>query len=111
MNHAERAKEFLEEHSSCKDCVYYGVCAEQDAMLGENTIDEIKGVEKHCEYFKPKSRFVEVVRCKDCRHRTLTEEGEFNPEDIVCGYFMTDGMQANDFCSYGENALKEREKE
>lgn len=45
---------------TCKDCVHYEVCAEQDAMLGENTIDEIKGVEKHCEYFKPKSRFVEL---------------------------------------------------
>ena len=54
---------------------------------------------------------VEVVRCKDCKCRALTEEGEFNPEDIVCDYFMTDGMQANDFCSYGEKALKEREKE
>jgi hypothetical protein len=48
--------------------------------------------------------FVEVVRCKDCKYRTLTEEGEYNPEDIVCVYFMTDGMQANDYCSYGERS-------
>lgn len=45
---------------TCKDCVHYEVCAEQDAMLGENTIDEIVGVENLCEYFKPKSRFVEL---------------------------------------------------
>ena len=45
---------------TCKDCVHYEVCAEQDAMLGENTIDEIVGVENHCELFKPKSRFVEL---------------------------------------------------
>ena len=50
----------------------------------------------------PTADVVEVVRCKDCKHCTLTKEGEFNPEDIVCGYFMTDGMQANDYCSYGE---------
>ena len=50
----------------------------------------------------PTADVVEVVRCKDCKHCTLTEEGEYNPEDIVCDYFMTDGMQANDFCSYGE---------
>lgn len=49
---------------------------------------------------------VEVVRCKDCKYCTLTKEGEYNPEDIVCGYFMTDGMQANDFCSYGERREK-----
>lgn len=45
---------------TCKDCVHYEVCEEQDAMLGENKIDEIVGVEKLCEYFKPKSRFVEL---------------------------------------------------
>jgi hypothetical protein len=45
---------------------------------------------------------VEVVRCKDCRFKTLTQDGEYNPEDIVCEFFMTDGMQENDFCSYGE---------
>lgn len=45
---------------TCKDCVHYEVCKEQDAMLGENKIDEIVGVENHCEFFKPKSRFVEL---------------------------------------------------
>ena len=45
---------------TCRDCVHYEVCAEQDAMLGEKEIDKIKGVENHCEYFKPKSRFVEL---------------------------------------------------
>lgn len=45
---------------------------------------------------------VEVVRCKDCKYLTLTEEGEYNPRDIVCTYFMTDGLDSNDYCSYGE---------
>ena len=45
---------------------------------------------------------VEVVRCKDCEHCVLTEDGKYNPEDIVCDYFMTDGMDANDFCSHGK---------
>lgn len=45
---------------TCKDCVHYEVCAEQEAMLGEKEIDTIEGVEKYCEYFKPKSRFVEL---------------------------------------------------
>lgn len=45
---------------TCRDCVHYEVCAEQDAMLGEKEIDKIKGVENHCELFKQKSRFVEL---------------------------------------------------
>ena len=43
-----------------------------------------------------------VVKCNDCVHRVKTKDGEYNPEDIVCDYFMTDGMDACDYCSYGE---------
>jgi hypothetical protein len=50
----------------------------------------------------PAADVVEVVRCGQCKHCTLTDEGEYNPEDIVCVYFMTDGMQETDYCSYGE---------
>ena len=50
----------------------------------------------------PTADVVEVVRCKDCKHCTLTEEGEHAHDDIVCDYFMTDGMLDNDYCSYGE---------
>lgn len=45
---------------------------------------------------------VEVVRCRDCKHLVLTAEGEHNPRDCVCDYWMTDGLNDNDFCSYGE---------
>ena len=45
---------------TCKECIHYEICEEQDAILGEKTIDEIVGVENHCEHFKPKSRFVEL---------------------------------------------------
>lgn len=45
---------------------------------------------------------VPVVRCKDCKHLVLTEEGEHNPDDCVCDYWMTDGLKDDDFCSYGE---------
>ena len=45
---------------TCKDCVHYEVCKEQEAMLGEKEIDKIKGVENHCEFFKLQSRFVEL---------------------------------------------------
>ena len=45
---------------------------------------------------------IEVVRCKDCRHRVFTKDGESNPHDIVCDYHMSDGFDETDFCSYGE---------
>jgi hypothetical protein len=49
---------------------------------------------------------VQVVRCKDCKHLVLTDEGEHNPNDCVCDYWMTDGLNDNDFCYYGERKEK-----
>lgn len=51
---------------------------------------------------RPAVDAVEVVRCRDCKHLVLTAEGEHNPCDCVCDYWMTDGLNDNDFCSYGE---------
>ena len=50
----------------------------------------------------PTADVVEVVRCKDCIYKTVTEDGEYNPDDIVCGYHMSDGFSADDFCSFGK---------
>lgn len=48
---------------------------------------------------------VPVVRCRECRYNYGKEHGgEFNPEDIVCDYWETDGLNADDFCSYGERS-------
>ena len=46
---------------TCKDCVHYEVCKD-DVELYRDSYDclEVDGVEKNCEYFKPKSRFVEL---------------------------------------------------
>ena len=49
---------------------------------------------------------VEVVRCKECKHRVVEEQswGEYNEYcDLWCdgnGYWAS--VNADDFCSYGE---------
>lgn len=48
-----------------------------------------------------------VVRCKDCKYNVANMEKDplditDYTDDIVCSYFMTDGMEPNDFCSKGE---------
>ena len=43
-----------------------------------------------------------IVHCKDCKHKVVTIDGEYNPKDIVCDYHMSDGFSERDFCSYGE---------
>ena len=44
----------------------------------------------------------EIIRCKDCKYRGETEDGEYDPEDIVCEYWMSDGLSETDYCSYAE---------
>ena len=46
--------------------------------------------------------FSELVQCKDCKYKVVTDDGEYNPEDIVCNYWDSDGLSENDYCSYGE---------
>lgn len=49
-----------------------------------------------------------VVYCKECKYNVRNMEigrldvTDYSGVDIVCSYFMTDGMDENDFCSRGE---------
>ena len=50
--------------------------------------------------------FVEVVRCKDCKHKLKNE----NDDDYYCETmwidFMVNGLTDNDYCSSGERREK-----
>ena len=103
----------------CNDCIYEKMC-------------EGRYEREHCNSFKDKANFVEVVRCKDCKHFqpcfVMTSDGERRPyteEEIKKGRMVTGDVgincgsrcerfgyweenkipvwyQENDFCSYGE---------
>lgn len=51
---------------------------------------------------------VPIVRCKDCKHNVANKKidpldiTDYSGEDIVCDYFMTDGLDSEDYCSYAE---------
>ena len=46
-----------------------------------------------------------IVYCKDCKYNVANRQQDpldiTDYTDIVCDYFMTDGMKADDFCSKG----------
>lgn len=53
----------------------------------------------------PSADVVPVVRCGACKHNYgLTHCEEWTPGDVVCDYWMTDGLHFEDFCSKGEKA-------
>ena len=51
---------------------------------------------------------VEVVRCKDCIYNVANQEvdpldsTDYSGDNIVCSFFMTDGLKNSDYCSNGE---------
>lgn len=84
----------------CKDCIHYDIC-----------IFHLKGDEnKKCIRFKNKADVVEVVRCKDCKHRETYECPMYFEEDIEwdddgyteCETVVHDSTAENAYCSYGE---------
>lgn len=86
--------------STCKDCLYRCMCYKIEHYGRETETD------KPCEMFKNKADYVEVVRCKDCKHC----EFEKWDEDILCGCLHPSGlndMSPNGFCSYGERKESE----
>lgn len=58
----------------------------------------------------PTANVVEVIRCKDCRFNVANmiidklDATDYSGEDIVCSYFMTDGLLPTDYCSYAERS-------
>ena len=84
---------------TCKDCVHYKAC--KDMYSGYSLYFDVCDFTPDCidmGLFKNKADFVEVVRCKDCRHfdgeGCLKTHGEFEPNPI-------------DYCSYGERRCEE----
>ena len=75
---------------TCKDCIHEELCSPNSVAYGFKL--------KPCSKFKNKADFVEVVRCKDCKHmrRTMSR----------CYCLPTFGLKQitdlNAFCSYGE---------
>ena len=77
--------------TNCEDCCekHCIECVIDEAIKNEPTVDA-----------------VEVVRCKDCKFNVANMAADSldstDYSDITCSYFMTDGMDAGDFCSRGE---------
>lgn len=66
---------------------------------------------------QPTADVAEVVRCKDCKYNVANMEKDpldttdYSGDDIVCAYFMTDGLDPTDFCSYGKRHHKGEQNE
>ena len=73
-----------------------------DALKDRIKIDDMpaltEGLKSWIDH-QPTIDAVPIVRCKDCKHNY--SKWGYNPEDIVCDYWETDGLYDDDFCSHG----------
>lgn len=87
--------------------VMQGVTTVGEICLGGGDAWRISNALYNAGCRKQKEDTVEVVRCKDCKFNVANMEKDpsditdYSGDDIVCSYFMTDGLEPTDFCSYG----------
>ena len=78
---------------SCKDCIHDELC---DTLAVESGIPFVNP--NTCEHFKNKADFVEVVRCKDCKHRRKNAHRSY----CLPTFGLKEITDLNAFCSYGK---------
>lgn len=89
----QNKKQYIEREEAKETVKYIPYC---DWKTVGDWLDEI-----------PAADVVEVVRCGECIHNYgVKADCEFNPHDIVCDWWSTDGMDETDFCSRGERRTK-----
>ena len=96
---------YSEKPYTCQDCIHFDVCGYHITELTQMTVNE-------CPDFKPKSRFVEVVRCKECKYRgdyacPMVYEQHIDYDDdgyFESDYILHDKTTDEGFCDYGERS-------
>lgn len=90
---------------TCKDCVHDDVCEHwKNSVFGS---DALYPKENDCEHFKNKADYVEVVRCKDCKHYWSYKSigGFYNCKCTFDPEYDTPVHEMH-FCGYGERKQK-----
>ncbi len=86
--------------AKCENCLHNEVC-----KYGENRSNGIYCTGEKCKQFKDRTKYEEVVRCKDCKHFNMREmecQNEAVSTDHEGGASYSLNFDLDDFCSYGE---------
>lgn len=80
---------------TCKNCIHYDICNEQ---ADGNIVELMK---------EPCFRFMELVRCKDCKCVSDAVKDEYGNAHLLCTMLMGLPVDPTDYCSYGERIADE----
>lgn len=96
---------------TCKDCLHGDVCVgyvptdlDRDVWhyCREGKADQIPDIEERCSSFEDRTKYVEVVRCKDCKYtEDCLNRIQFWGRNPVLELNTTEYHPLS-FCSYGE---------
>lgn len=87
--------EYIEREATCQDCFHYDVCDYHITEMTTMTVNE-------CPHkFVNKADVVEVVRCKDCKHKGWVQEPCHGKSIDYCRLHEF-AVHGYDFCIYGE---------
>ena len=88
---------------TCKDCIHYDDCLNDERTRYYSATISCNVVEKHCDFFKDKTDFVEVVRCVKCKYRVTHTCPITGIKTLFCDYGISPvAVEPTHFCSYGE---------
>ena len=83
---------------NCEKCVHEELCDQPSRQLWGHLTKETD-----CSDFKDRTNYVEVVRCKDCKHYYHSVSSGKDGRCVIFGSYDTDpSVYLTDFCSYGE---------
>ena len=111
-NSAPRGHEFKTCVASVLDLVKRQKDEIEGLIVAQETLQKyVAKLNKELE--RANAKATETVRCKACKYNvanmTIDENDatDYSGEDIVCSYFMTDGLHPDDYCSRGERSESE----
>ena len=102
-------------YKTCETCIHNRICKYADEKVSLGTT--VREIMHRCVDYKNKADFVNVVRCKDCKHgrktnRIMSPEKFFKEDCVVCECEDVVGDEPmiyvpTHFCSYGERRDEE----
>ena len=89
--------------AKCIDCLHFEVCKYKLEEICKFT--KIEDLIHNCTKFRDRTKYSEVVRCKDCKHcKKYTNRFDPIPNRQLCNRMFDYAyrVEESDFCSYGE---------
>lgn len=101
----------MDRTKTCGDCIHADICRKVNGSWFSS------GNIAYCTAFNDEKDFVEVVRCRDCKHKTVTSDGmvcecalptKMMKDYYIYGSTILARVEPDAFCSHGERKDNER---